>query len=184
MIPVEKEQRVRELLKLGRPDSEITKDTGLGRCTVSRIRAACDLSESVDPITRDEICMLIRDGYPAGAIESKTGVTRAAVTAIRRYYYLRKFNADGDEPRECPACGAYVFPPSCIPERIDSFLPDHVSREAVAAMHGVVVDLLELYNLHLIGNVAFCLLADRANEVLRKIGEKNGEEANEGERTR
>ena len=122
-------------------------------------------------MTRDDICKYLRDGLPVGSISNRTGVEPEKIRAVRRHNYLRKYNAAGTEPATCPACGAYVFPEECISEGVDSIPPEHFSQEDALKLHKIATDLIDLYGLHLIGNVLFCNLAGEARDVILEIGE-------------
>ena len=180
MIPVEKEKHARKLLERGRTVAHIATETGLSQHTVRRIRTICELNDSVDPMTRDDICKYLRDGLPVGSISYRTGVEPEKVRAVRRHNYLRKYNAAGSEPAACPACGAYVFPEEYISEGVDSITPEHFNQEDARNLYKIATELVNLYGLHLIGNVIFCNLAGEARGVILKIGERNDKEATEG----
>ena len=165
MISIEKEKKIRELLKTGLHDREIARCVGVGHQVVGETRRAIGFVKDIPDSEVQHITSLLKDGMSVSAIECRTKVCRYAIKAIRRTYYLHHRHSDGSDVTSCPTCGAVILP-AMKPEP-ESEHAGNVQHEAHGLLQ-VVEDLVQLQRLNVIYHPLFYSLACRAEEALNR----------------
>jgi hypothetical protein len=164
MISIQKEKKIRELLRTGLSDREIGRSSGVEHHVVAKMRRAIDEAHCVSEEKSQDIRWLLKHGMSVKAIELRTGVTENAIKAIRRTYYLQRRESDGSDVAMCPTCGAVMLP-KVVPVKDE---PEEVVTSESRGLLQVVEDLVQLQRMNVIYHPLFYSLACRAEEALNR----------------
>ena len=166
MISAKIEEQVRNLIKEGLSDYDISYKINIYYRTVVTIRKMIQTIKHTTVMEREKIIALLIGGFPTGAISTGLNVSKEKINAVRRYYYLRTYKAN--KKRSVPLCD------KCK----DSININKDARYAIELCTpvSIVEDLVCLDRLNLINSPLFCSLATKARTVLERY--QNGEKKN------
>lgn len=171
MIPIKKEETIRQLIHDGHSNNHISTATVCGHATVQKIRKSITLAESHSIEIRERVIFMLIGGFPIEAVVIKLGIPAEDIGAMHRYYYLHSLRVN--QKSRVPIC-------SICRRNIDAMCeppPENQKNETeitkllphAAAMYEIACHVRSLDDLGVIASPLFCGIASLVRETLEKI---------------
>ena len=162
MLDTKKEEEVRGMITNFKTNSEITAASGLPLATVKRVRSTMARMLQISENAVERIVAMLIGGYSVGAICVFLKISEDAVTAVKRFYYLK--TEKHNKKRRVPLCDICK----------DSLVPDwrSIHSDYNATLLSIVEDVVSLDRLNLINSPLFFGIAKRARSSLARY--RNG----------
>ena len=171
MITIEQEEKVRELIKVGRwSDNKIAEKTGVSRHAVEWVKKTLKSMAGISEADKASVKEMLITGFPLQAIEVRARVSREKIVAIRRYYYLCKRKL-GWRGGKCPTCGSIIGEKLRM-RNVGYAAKPFLSEDQSVAMQKIIFDVYELGKLEIIKNPLFFNIAKQAEKLLENINDK------------
>lgn len=162
-LPIDKEKEIRELFNLGKNGKQIAEILGISTHAVYNVKDMLDLISSITEEQKTEIKELILSKFPVESIIVRTKLPRKTIIAVRRYYFLHKWEND-KKLGVCPTCGKITIPSK---ESNDFSVNDNISL-----IKKIFFELISLSNLHIIHNPLFYDIIAKIRKVMSSGEEK------------